>query len=406
MRDHKILGWIRRRWRFLLWIFTVLLSLGLCGLLLHLDRQNIAALTPQTAAERWETEEKPYAMASLFLPEEKAVSPERIGEIRLGVENKLLAAGVGSETHPWFYAFSRTQTATLTSESASAEVELNVITGDYFRIHPMVLRSGWYMQEDSVMHDRIVLDRQSAWDLFYSDNVVGLYVELGGSRYQVAAVVDTEPGKYNEMAAEGKSRAWVYYDGPGLDATKGFTTLEVVLPQPVKNFAATTLRSVLESNISESTLVTDNSGRFSLENRWTTLQNIATRGITSDAVAYPYFENAARLTENHLALMLIPEALLLLYPLVSLVLWLIMLNRRRTWGFHSIVDFGETLIDKRNIRNYEKKLRASGKYPEPEEVLPYEEEYPEEDYDEYYDDGEYDDGYDDPEYDETEETWE
>lgn len=390
-----------RRWRLFLWIFTVLLSLGLCGLLLYLGERDIADLTPQAAAQRWETEEKTYAMASVFLPEGKAIPADYVGEFRLSMENVLLAAGVGSETHPWYYAFSRTESATLSTDRASTEVELSVVSGDYFRVHPLELRGGWYPDEDHVMLDRIVLDRQTAWDLYYSDNVVGMYLQLGGHYYEVAAVVDTEKGEYNQMAAGGVNRAWVLSGAPGIDMEKGFTCVEAVLPQPVKNYAATALRSALGSFVTEQTPITDNSGRFSLENRFLTLKNISTRGITTEAIAYPYWENAARLTENHLALMLIPELLLLLYPLVSLTIWLVCLNRKRTWGLHSIKDGVEYLIDRRNIRNYEKKYGPLE--PEEDEELLYEDEY-----DEYYEESEYDEYYDEPydEYEEDTEDWE
>lgn len=398
-----------RRWRLILWVFTVLLSLGLCGVLLRSGARDIAELTPQTAAERWETEEKPYAMASVFLPEAQAVPADYIGQFRLSMENVLLAAGVGSETHPWYYAFSRTESATLSTDTASTEVDLCVVSGEYFRIHPMELRSGWYPSEDHVMLDRIVLDRQTAWDLFYSDNVVGMYLQLKGHYYEVAAVVDIEEGKYNEMAAGGRY-AWVLQGAPGVDTEKGFTCVEAVLPQPVKNYAVTALRSALGSYVTEQTAITDNSGRFSLENRIGVLRSLSTRGIVSEAVAYPYWENAARLTENHLALMLIPELLLVLYPLVSVLIWLVLLNRKRTWGLHSIRDGVEYLIDRRNRRNYEKKYGPV----EPEEELLYEDQDYDE-YDEYYEESEYDEEeyyeeeyYDEPyeEYEEDTEEWE
>lgn len=376
---------IIRRWRLVLWIFTVLLSLGLCGLLLHLGEQNVAELIPQSAAERWETEDKPYAMASVFLPEDQAIPADFVGQFRLSMENVLLAGGVGSETHPWYYAFSRTEDAVLTTDTASAQVELSVVTGDYFRVHSLPLRYGWYPSEDHVMLDRIVLDRQAAWELFYSDHVVGLFLQLNGHYYEVAAVVDIEEGKYNELASQGVSRAWVLQGAPGVDAEKGYTSVEAVLPQPVKNFAATALRSALGNSITEQTPIIDNSGRFSLENRIAALKNISTRGIMTEAIQYPYWENAARLTENHLALMLIPELLLLLYPLVSVIIWLVLLNRKRTWGLHSIRDGVEYLIDQRNIRNYEKQY---GPMESEEDDYEYYEEYDQFDeleYDEYYD---------------------
>lgn len=375
----QMLRWLLLRWKWLLWGLAVLICLGVWHGLCRGDQRVENALTDQNAYARWETEDKPYAQASVYLPEDNAIPDSGIPTIRLAVENALSAAGVPSEDYPWFYAASKIQQVTLQNGIASSNVELTLIAGDYFRIHPMVLRTGWYMSEDDVMHDRIVLDRQTAWDLFYSDDVVGQFLEWNGQRYQVAAVVDYPEGKYTERAAGDTRRAWVYADSPGVtggnpvsddeaaaDSTPSYsagndvsyTCLEMVLPQPVKNFAVATLQSVIKEIVPEDTVYTDNAGRFSLESRWNVLRNLSTRGISDQAIGYPYYENAAKLTENHLALRLIPEAILLGFVGISCLIWLILLNRKRTWGLYSIPIAIENAIDRRNARNYEAKLRG------------------------------------------------
>ena len=347
----------------------------------------VSALTDQNAYARWETEDKPYAQASVYLPEDNAIPDSMIPTIRLAVENALSAAGVPSTDYPWFYAASKTEQVTLQNGIASSNVELTLVTGDYFRMHPMELRTGWYMSEDDVMHDRIILDRQTAWDLFYSDDVVGQFLEWNGQRYQVAAVVDYPEGKYTGLAAGDTRRAWVYADSPGVtggssvpsdddsdmasaDAMPSgstgsdvsYTCLEMVLPQPVKNFAVSTLQTAVKELVPEDTAYTDNAGRFSLENRWNILRHLSTRGISDKAIGYPYYENAAKLVENHLALRLIPEAILLAIVGISVLIWLIHLNRKRTWGLYSIPIAIENAIDRRNAKNYEARLR--GEKPE------------------------------------------
>ena len=346
-------------WKRILWAAAALLCLLLALVLWQRDRVQVANLTPQQAALRWETEEKTYAMASVFLEEKHALPQDGLIEVYMNVEKVLTAGGVPSEEYPWLYAASVITDGVLVYEGNTAPVELTAVAGDFFDIHPMEVVSGWYMDKDDVMHDRIVLDRQTAWDLFYSDNVAGMYVTLNGVRYQVAAVVETESGKYNEMAAGAASRAWVFADSPAVkDTVTGFTCIEMVLPQPVENFAATTLKTALGGFIPDKTTVTDNSGRFSLKSRWQILRTIGTRGISSEAIAYPYWENAARLTENRLALGLIPEMILLLFPCVSLVILLLWLNSRRRWGLHSIRDAVENAVDRKYQRDYEARQRG------------------------------------------------
>ncbi len=349
-----------RHWKKFLWGGLCVLSLAGFFLLWRGDRRAAAELTPQQAAQRWETEDKPYAMASVFLTPDSAVPASRMGEIYLAVENALTAGGVGSEDHPWFYAASYHTDATLKQGTVSCQVELTAVEGDFFRIHPMPLVDGWYMDEDDVMHDRIVLDRQTAWKLFYAGAVTGQYVELEGRTYQVAAVVEPETGTYNELAAGEICRAWVFADSMSQDqsdqqvdaAQPGYTCLEMVLPQPVKDFAASTLKTALGNMLPEGAAVTDNSGRFSLKSRWDILRELESRGVSSEAVPYPYWENAARLTENHLALRLVPEGILLGFPAMSLVIVLLWLNHRRTWGLHSIRDAAEELVDRKRQRDY------------------------------------------------------
>ena len=390
MRVKQVLRWLLLRWKWLLWGLIVLICLGAWRGLCRGDQKVVSALTDQTAYVRWETEDKPYAQASVYLPEDNAIPDSGIPSIRLAVENALSAAGVPSEDYPWFYAASKMQQVTLQNGIASSNVELTLVTGDYFRIHPLVLRKGWYMSEDDVMHDRIVVDRQTAWDLFYSDDVVGQFLEWNGQRYQVAAVVDYPEGKYNGKAAGDTRRAWVYADSPGVTGGSsvpsdgdsdtasadtmiggttgtdvGYTCLEMVLPQPVKNFAVSTLQSVIKEIVPEDTVYTDNAGRFSLESRWNVLRQLSTRGISDKAIGYPYYENAAKLVENHLALRLIPEAILLAIVGISVLTWLILLNRKRTWGLYSIPIAIENAIDRRNTRNYEARLRGE----EPESFL-------------------------------------
>ena len=353
----KVLRFAGRHWKKLLWAFLVVLSLCIFGLMNRADRRIVRELTAVQVEADWETEEKPYAMAAVYLSPTEGVSPEALPEIYLAVENALTAGGVPSEDHPWLYACAVTRQEVLQNGIASTTVELNIVAGDYFRLHPLPIRQGWYMDETEVMHDRIILDRQAAWDLFYSDNVAGQFCELGGQRYQVAAVVDTEPGTYNALAAGDTKRAWVFADSPGITEDVAFSGVEMLLPQPVKGFARSTLQSVLEGFVPLGTEALDITGRFSLPHRWEILKNLTTRGI-SNGFVYPYYENAAQLTENRLALRLVPEGLLLLFPAVSLLIVLLWLNSRRTWGLHSIPEAIDNAIDRRNTRNYEARNRA------------------------------------------------
>lgn len=101
---------------------------------------------------------------------------------------------------------------------------------------------------------------------------------------------------------------------------------------------------------------------------------------------YPYYENAARLTENHLAIRLVPEGLLMCVPIISLLILLLLLNRKRTWGLHSIRDAVENAIDRKHQRDYAARYGpVEFEDPWDPEALPYDDEGFDTDESMYYD---------------------
>ena len=69
----KMLIWLLRRWKWVLWVLAVLVSLGIFHGMCRGDQKLAATLTAQTAWQRWETEDKPYAQASVYLPEKTPI---------------------------------------------------------------------------------------------------------------------------------------------------------------------------------------------------------------------------------------------------------------------------------------------------------------------------------------------
>ncbi len=326
---------------------TCLLALGL---LVHGDASMTGHLTAQNAAKRWQTTEKPCAMASVFLSPGQAIPDAKLGEVYVGLDKALTTAGAGDQR--WYLAASGRQDAVLRSGDRSVKTELFAVRGDFFQAHSMTLRAGAYPQDGDVMHDRIVLDRETAWVLFYGDNVAGQYVELNGVTLQVAGVVDREPGRDNALVRE--NTCWVLWDCPALEAPPGYTCLEAVLPQPVSGFAAGALTTALGSMLPEGATVTDNDRRFSLKNRIYVLRHLAQRSVGDGELGYPYWENAARITENRLALRLIPEAILAALLLLLLAIQLLWWNHRRTWGLRSLRRLFEDAVERKRRRDWDR----------------------------------------------------
>lgn len=52
--------------------------------------------------------------------------------------------------------------------------------GNYFLFHPLTLLSGGYISDEDYMADRVVLDAQTAFNLFGSSDVAGMEVTING----------------------------------------------------------------------------------------------------------------------------------------------------------------------------------------------------------------------------------
>ena len=62
---------------------------------------------------------------------------------------------------------------TVSTERGNAQVKVTGVGGDYFRFHPLKLRSGSYLMETDLMKDRVLLDEELAWKLFGGMELTG-----------------------------------------------------------------------------------------------------------------------------------------------------------------------------------------------------------------------------------------
>ena len=78
---------------------------------------------------------------------------------------------------------------TLYSDRASITARAFGVGGDFFTFHPLKLLSGSYFDGEDLNRDGVVIDENVAWQLFGSNNVAGMYVEINGVQYPVRGVV-------------------------------------------------------------------------------------------------------------------------------------------------------------------------------------------------------------------------
>ncbi len=277
-------------------------------------------LLNQQAADFWagESEER-FAQISCFFPQDEMSTKAKITSFRATIDSKLIEAGIEPKEQGsfWTDAYSTKSTVQVEGDKGKSAATAVGVGGDYFLFHPYYLMSGSYLTDDTVMQDRVVLDYELAWKLFGGTQLEGMTVKIGGKPYYIAGVVKRETDKYSQKAFLGDPVIFMPYDAFSDGETEiGINCYELAMLDPISDFAETTVKNGLAG---ETGVVIENSKRYSFESIFSVLKNFGERSMVKNAVVYPYWENAARLTETYIARNYIIIALLAVFPLICLV---------------------------------------------------------------------------------------
>jgi len=104
---------------------------------------------------------------------------------------------------------------------------------------------------------------------------------------------------------------------------------EAVLPDPVRNFAAGLMDAVVKR---PGVQIRNNTSRSSFGETWQQLTHLHEAVTVAEPIAYPHWENAARIIDFDRALLLPVQLLLLAYPALYL-LWLLWKGYQLVNGF-------------------------------------------------------------------------
>lgn len=301
-------------------------------------------LLDQNAAKRW-SKENDSAQISCFFTESTEIDKNKIRTFEHELDKVLLESSItapNENARLWADAYSASGTITLSSGKTSlSDASAVGIGGDFFLFHPVQLLAGSYFSGNDLMYDKVIVDEDAAWQLFGSNDVVGMQVTIGGVPHYIAGVIKREDGRFNEAA--GLDKTVVYVSCETLEefgTTQGISSYEVVMPNPVKNFAYNNIKEKL--GIDEKHMwVVENSARFGLEGLLTVIAEFGTRSMNARAIQYPYWENVARGWEDVLAIVLVLQILFLLVPSLIVVTFLILSWKRRQWTWR---DVGNVLI--------------------------------------------------------------
>lgn len=229
------------------------------------------------------------------------------------------------------------------------------IGGDFFLFHQLRLLSGSYFSGNDLMQDYVILDRETAWQLFGSVDVAGMLVTISGRPHMVIGVVERPGGKLYEAAGLDGPRVFVSYETlSAYGSSGGINHFEIVMPNPVRQYALNYVREQLGKQERE-VEVLENSTRYSIGKRLRLLLDFGTRSMNGKAIIYPYWENVARGYEDILALLTLFQMLFLLYPSGVLLIWIVIRWKHKTWTARTVFAAVQDKLQRAGERRREKR---------------------------------------------------
>ena len=115
----------------------------------------------------------------------------------------------------------------------------------------------------------------------------------------------------------------------------GIGCYEVVMPGPVRGFAASLLREKLSLPQNQMSVI-DNTARFDVPALLKVLMSFGTRSMQEMPINYPYWENIARGWEDILALILLIKAICIIIPVLIITVMIIQAYRHKKWTAGSV----------------------------------------------------------------------
>lgn len=293
------LGWKR----VLFIVLNAVLLLAMLAALLGVRAMG-HTLSTLSAGERFQGEnELRFAQLACFMPVGQGKTAEDILKFHISLEATLTEQSLEAPESGSLYrdAYSGSAAVNAVGSNGSASLTATGVGGDFFYFHPLYLRSGAYISQEDLMDDLVVLDEEAAWRLFGGTDLTGMSLTINGEPFLVAGVVSREDDFATKKAYTGEGGLFMSYSAMTrlTEEEAAIDCYEIVMPNPIRNFA----KGIVEDSFSGGEVV-ENTGRFSLERLGNLLLGFAGRSMRVNGVIYPYWENAARLTEDYAAIFL------------------------------------------------------------------------------------------------------
>ena len=275
----------------------------------------------QTAAQRWDKKGR-YSHVSIFIKESALFTSVELDGLIFDLENALdeklpeakkdeeekssLFANKDdkkndSQAQRYIYSYMAKSFISLESDKKVVNVDCMAVGGDFFFFHPVKLVSGTYFSSEDLMHDGVILDEATAWQLFGSTDVEGQKVLYGDRVLFVKGVYKPEEGKIFEYARGKDPLIFVPFELlDSNDFRLNISSVEFLMLNPIDNFSSKLISETVSigDNMYE---IVDNSKRFNADELWRTNKDRKYRTLQNHDMIYPYWEKVARFEEDILA---------------------------------------------------------------------------------------------------------
>ena len=299
------------------------------------------------AAERWSGGKGGFTQLCAFFTGDSGFNTSSLGSLRAGIHLALQDASVAAEEGrtlvPDAYSAELGSYGVQSSGSSRAEAQVTAVGGDFFLFRSFELLSGAFFTEEDIMQDGAVIDSELAWELYGSDDIAGMDIYIGGVKFYIAGVTALPRDKTEKKCAGDTRRVYISYDGAGniegssyagssysdpdmppVTELPGFSRIdcyECIIPEPVKNFAESTLKKQLKPAYKGKYELVVNSKRYHPSVlKKAKLTELAVRKIP---LAFPYWENASRITEARLRALYAARKIVLILPVLTALLLII-----------------------------------------------------------------------------------
>ncbi|WP_028517909.1 ABC transporter permease [Ruminococcus flavefaciens] len=311
------------------------------------------------ASERWRNGSKSnYGQVSCYFSKEAGFTTKGVEEINIDFYNQLAKASITREDNQKLVAFAYSTlvgSATLSCDrSGISETDITAVGGDFFLFRQFRLRKGAFFKDDDLMKNGAVIDRQVAWNLYGSDDIIGKNIYVNNVKLFVMGVIDLPDTKAEEKCIGKTPKAYITYDAAelifGENSGEGgsskltrVTCCEFISPDPVENFTYTVVKKHFEKKYDGELSIVNNKTRFEPKTRVKALKNIEDLVVGKGSVVYPYWENASRITDIRLSFIYGGRRLLLLIPIITLAVLLIkafkLYNRKKAGLKKAFADY-------------------------------------------------------------------